>query len=181
MTKFLNLRIQADAQDTSSEHFFFSLLRCHTTERLLPCTAMISSEMDAASLNSTKAREGHDTDQFYQDSQEVLADNRNTTNGDTAIDVGNVTTVPAQAEPLHHNLISAALHPLGDTFAEKYETLYKVLLADGTITFLQSLSLIGTHIAMHHWILNHHKSNSDINSKHLFLLSSPTYHPFVSL
>jgi hypothetical protein len=70
------------------------------------------------------------------------------TNGDTTIDVGNVTTAPTQAEPLHHNLISTALHPLGDSFAEKYETLYKVLLANGTITFLQSLSLIGTHITM---------------------------------
>jgi hypothetical protein len=109
---------------------------------------MIASEMDAASLNSTKAREGRYTDQFYQDSQEVVTDNRNMTNGDTTIDVGNVTTAPAQAEPLHHNLISTALHPLGDTFAEKYETLYKVLLANGTITFLQSLSLIGTHITM---------------------------------
>jgi hypothetical protein len=85
MTKFLNLRIQADAQDTSREHFF-PLLHCHTTEWLPLCTVMIASKMDAASLNSTKAHVGRDTDQFYQDSQEVLlADNRNTTNGDTTI------------------------------------------------------------------------------------------------
>jgi hypothetical protein len=54
-----------------------------------------------------------------------------------------------------------------------YKTLYKVLLADGTVTFLQSLSLIGTHIATHHWILNHNQSDSDTKSKDLFSLFSP--------